>query len=119
MSDKQPPSHQEEQLEAVQQGDLATADSETRSETGLNNEEQEETVAEKKEKVEEEQQQTKEEGGEVSDGEEGKGVKRKREEASKEEEAGQSTEKKKVKIYSLVLLIPVFTVKCDEFTVNY
>lgn len=102
MNDNQLPSHQEEQPEADQQGDSATADPEPRSETGLNTK-QEEPGTEKRDNVEEEQQETEEGGGGVSDGEEGKGVKRKREEVLKEEEVGQSTEKKKVKMSSLVL----------------
>ncbi|XP_051285548.1 proline-, glutamic acid- and leucine-rich protein 1 [Dicentrarchus labrax] len=94
VSETQPPTHQEEQLAAVQEGEIAVADPETC--TGQNTKQQEETDAEKGEKIQPKQQQT--EGGGESDGEEGKGVKRKREEVQRqeEEEAGQSTEKKKL-----------------------
>lgn len=96
MSDDQPSSQQEEQLAAVQEGDVAAADSETSRDANMK--EQEETDPETREQVQAEQDaEGGEGGGRESDGEEGKGVKRKREEAYREEEAGQSTEKKKVK----------------------
>lgn len=99
MNDNQPPSHQEEQPEAEQQGDSETLDPET-----VLNTEQEEPGAGKRDKVDERQQDTEEGGAWVCD-EEAKGVKRKREELPNEDEAEQSTEKKKVKMSSLLLSI--------------
>ncbi|XP_032400310.1 proline-, glutamic acid- and leucine-rich protein 1 isoform X1 [Etheostoma spectabile] len=91
VSDIQPPSQQEEQLAAVQDGDApAAADPETL--TGPR--EHEETDAAQREEMKAEQQETDVVEGGGSDGEEGKGVKRKREEP--QEEAGRSTEKKKL-----------------------
>lgn len=96
VSDSHPPSHQEEQTADVLQGDPATADPETRPETGPDTEEEEQTDVESRDKRGEQEETEGVEG--TSDGEEGKGVKRKRDEAHQEEEAEQSTEKKKVKV---------------------
>lgn len=124
VNDNQPPSHQVEQVEADQQRDSASPDLETRSEMGLNTD-NEEPHCERRAKVEEELQETEAGGGAVSD-DEVKGVKRKR-----EEEVGQSTEKKKVEIHSLVCFhipykwgsfirgVNVFPAKSDDcFIIN-
>ncbi|XP_030579190.1 proline-, glutamic acid- and leucine-rich protein 1 [Archocentrus centrarchus] len=93
VSHDQLPSHQEEQLEAAEAGDLETGDPENSAEPNVT--ERQDADTEQSSEKEAEQQEA-EGGGVESSEEEGKGVKRKREEGQGKEEAEQSPEKKKM-----------------------
>lgn len=105
--DGQPPDQQEEQPAAKPDGDSAPAHPETSAAASEKESEGEEKDGEKIEQEGGAEEQGAPGEGE-GDGEDGKGVKRKREEEQKEEEAGQSTEKKKVCLFT-------FTVKTEHW----